>query len=84
MLEQIKSLIKKTKDNRRKTQLEWNKKFPPNIEVDIVEDAAMTTTYGIWKISEGILIIPKSKSGYQLESRICLSTKIVEAIRNMT
>lgn len=83
-LENIQSLINKISNDRRKAQLEWNEKFPPSIEVDAVEDAGTTTTYGIWKVSDGIFVIPKSKSGYQPECRICLSTEIVEAIRSIT
>ncbi|KKN91241.1 hypothetical protein LCGC14_0221090 [marine sediment metagenome] len=81
----LKNMIDKMSDDRREAQLQWNREFPPDIEVDVVEDAGITITYGIWKVPNGdIFFIPKSKSGYQPERRINIDKKIVEAIRGKT
>ncbi|MEK0337402.1 MAG: hypothetical protein QQN41_08215 [Nitrosopumilus sp.] len=78
------NMINKMDDDKKKNQLQWNKEFPPDIEVNIVEDDNMKTTYGIWKVPGGnIFIIPKSKNGYHPERRINIDEKIVDAIRSM-
>lgn len=81
-LKQMQSFIKEMGNKRRNVQLEWNKNFPPNIEIDVIEDD-IPVTYGIWEDFDGIFIIPKSKNGYQPERRITIDKKIVKAIKGM-
>ena len=66
-----------------KDRVEWNRTFPPDVEVDVTEDVGMTITYGIWKTHDGVFLIAKSKNGYHPEMRISLSKKVVKAIRSL-
>jgi hypothetical protein len=72
----------KSRQEREEARYNWNKAFPPEIEVQVDEGLDEPTMYGIWQIEDGVMIIPKSKNGYHPEKSIIIYEEIMDAIRS--
>ncbi len=78
-------IAKSKRREREKIRLKWNEKFPPDTEVHLSPSlSGQPTTYGIWKLNDGVMIILKDKNGYHPNKRLYITTEVINAIKEMS